>query len=643
VAPTISHLTRLDVLAGQPGGPGWVDGTLIAAHFSDPWTLSTDGQGHLYVADGYLIRVIDIAAGNVSTLVGAYGQFGAADGVGSRARLNLPSGLAFDNGQLYVADTENHLLRKVDPATATVSTISGIGPGTTDGNIANALFREPEGLALDGSGNLYIGDTDNNTIRKLALAIGDVTTLAGTPGLIGNTDGAGATARFNKPKAVAVDNAGHLFVVDSVNNEVRLVATDTGTVSTLATFQATPQGLAVDGSDVLASISDHSVVRVTLSGAVTTIAGTSGAKGFVDGVGENARFDSPAGLLNDGAGTLYVVDADNYAVRTIALSSGTVSTLAGAKSAGASDGAGAQARFFNSQGLATDGSTAYVADTNNNTIRKIVVATGEVTTLAGAAGQAGRMDGSFGDARFNQPQGLALDSAAKKLYVADTVNRAIRMVDLGAGTVSTLNFTAAPQSTFGGLDAPTGLALDRGRLFITDYTDDLVLVADLNHIQISTLAGKYKSNFRVDGTGTEAGFYGPTGIAADGHGNLYVAGNQDQSVRKIVISTAVVTTLAGGGSIGRGRSDGVGPDAQFFSPNGLATDGSGDLFVADTGNNTVRHIDIASGTVTTVIGGTTPGVLLGPLPAQLTQPLALALTPSGALLITSENCVLMAH
>ena len=644
LAPTMPlHLSQLDILAGLPGGAGWVDGTLVEAHFSYPLQIAGDGQGHLFVSDENIVREIDLAAGMVTTLAGAYAQYGTTDGPGAQALFNLPGGLAFDGGQLYVADTENALLRKIDVASATVTTVAGSRPGSVDGNVSVALFREPDGIALDPEGNLFIGDTDNDTIRELGLASGTVTTLAGSPLTAGDADGVGAAALFAKPQAVALDGSGQLYVADTNNNRVCKVVTDTGAVSTLATFQATPQGFAIDGTDVLTSLSDHRIVRIAADGTITTLAGAAGVNGFVDGAGADARFNSPTGLLNDGAGTLYVVDADNHVVRSIALATGTVSTFAGAKSAGAADGPADQARFFAPQGLATDGDNVYVADTNNHVIRMITLATGDVTTLAGGAGQSGHADGSFTDARFNQPEGVALDAQTQKLYVADTGNRALRVLDLGAATVSTPALTPASGSSFMGLDAPTGVALDGGMVFVTDYTNDTVVAVDLERWGVSSLAGQYRVAALADGVGPKATFDGPMGIAADGRGNLYVADNFDQSIRKIVIATATVSTLAGGGSLARGRSDGVGPDAQFSAPTGVTANGSGDVFVADTFNNTVRHIDASSGAVTTVVGGATPGVKLGALPGQLTQPLAVALTPAGGILISSENSVLIAH
>jgi sugar lactone lactonase YvrE len=642
---TPSHLTTLDLVAGQPGGPGWVDGTLAAAHFASPWTMARDGNGHLFVADGQMIRTIDMNAGTVTTLVGVFHLVaGGTDGVGPQATFNVPSGLAYANGQLYVTDTENHAIRKIDVKSATSSTIAGqIGsPGAIDAVGTAARFREPEGLAIDSSGNLYIGDTDNDTIRMLALSTGAVTTIAGTAGMAGATDGVGAAARFNKPKGLTLDGKGNVYVIDNVNLSIRKIVLATATVSTLTTFTTPPQGVAVDGADVLVTDGSERVVRVAADGTVTSIAGATGMQGYVDGAPTTARFSTPAGLLNDGAGTLYVVDNLNAVIRTIALPAGTVGTYAGARSAGSSDGTGTEAHFSSPQGIAADADNAYVADTNNQTIRKVVVATGAVTTLSGVAGQQGHTEGPVAGATFNEPSGVALDGAGHKLYVADANNRCIRLIDLAAGTVSTPTFETAPGAKFYGFNSPVGVAFDRGTLYVADFSNNLVDAIDLGHGLISVLAGHPEVG-AVDGIGAQAGFYGPQSVAADGQGNLYVADNQSQTVRKIVIATATVTTEAGHFSI-PGSNDGAGSDARFSFPTGVAANAVGDLFVSDLLNNTVRHVDLSSDTVTTVIGSTAVwGVRTGPLPAQVTQPTALALLPSGGLLLISENALLLAH
>ena len=248
---TSPRFSKLDALAGQPGGRGFVDGTLSAAHFDDPWTLALGGDGRIYVADGETIRVIDVAGGSVSTLAGVFASIGGTDGVGAQATFNTPSGLAIGGDQLYVADTENHTIRKIDLPSATVTTIGGAfrQPGAVDAVGTAARFQEPEGIALDASGNLYIADTDNNTIRVLALAGGAVTTLAGSAGMTGAVDDVGAAARFAKPKAITLDGGGHLFVADSLNQRVRQVDVTTGTVTTLATLSTVPQGLVVVGGE----------------------------------------------------------------------------------------------------------------------------------------------------------------------------------------------------------------------------------------------------------------------------------------------------------------------------------------------------------------------------------------------------------
>jgi sugar lactone lactonase YvrE len=611
----------------------------------DPWAIRGDGQGHIFVADKNMIRAADLSAGSVTTLAGVFGTVGSTDGAGAQATFNLPSGLAYAGGELYLTDTENHTIRKIDIASTNVTTIAGTPrqPGSADGTGSAAAFHEPEGLALDGTGRFYIGDTDNDTIRAMDVGTLTTSTIAGSPGVTGSSDGTGMSALFYKPKDIAIDGAGNLYVADALNESVRKMVTSSGQVSTLHTFTAVPQGLAVDGTDVLVSLADHSLVRVASDGTATPLAGSPGKPGFVDGPGDAARFNSPSGMWNDGAGTLYVADNLNAVIRTIRLASGTAGTFAGAKSIGSANGTGTQARFAGPQGLVADATNAYVADTGNDVIRKIDLTTHEVTTLAGAVGQAALTDGAARDARFNAPAGLALDGSAHRLYVADTGNRSLRSVDLATGRVTTLGLNSMGDASFEGFDAPTGLALAQGKLFVTDYTDDIVAVVDPQASTVSVFAGQYGAPGLADGAGGAASFYGPQGICTDGRGTLYVADNQADSVRKIDIATATVSTIAGRFTL-PGSSDGTGTTALFDSPLGIAANALGDVFVTDSLNDTVRHIKASTGAVTTVIGSlSVPGVRLGPLPGQLTQPSALALTPSGALLIVSENTVLIAH
>ncbi len=625
-----------------------MDGTLVAAHFQEPWEIVGDGANTLYVADSNVIRAIDRATGAVTTLAGTYGVPGSSDGVGTMATFSLPSGLAFANGLLYLSDTENYTIRQIDVASGAVTTIAGaVGQrGDTDGPVSQALFGEPEGIALDGNGNLYISDTDNNLIRVLDMNTGMVSTVAGGgPNVSALTDGVGLAAAFDKPKAMRIDAAGNLYVADAFNTAVRKVVPATGAVSTLATFQSVPQGLAVDGNDVLVSLQgqsgDNRIVRLGADGTVSTVAGSPTIAGFVDGVGTVARFNSPAGLYEDGSGNLYIADSANFALRKMTVADATVATYAGAQSIGSSDGTGTEARFSAPQGIAADDDMVYVADTGNDTIRAIDLATGKVTTLAGAVGQTGHADGPLLSARFDGPQGLALDTASQMLYVGDMLNRVVRQIDLGQGVVSTLSYSGG--AGFEGLDGPSGLALDDARLFVADSDDDDVVAIDVQKVQISLVAGQNDTPGTADGVGANAAFYTPTGIAADGLGNLYVADNQASTIRKVVVASATVSTIAGNPDMA-GHRDGAGAMSYFAQPFAVTANDLGDLFVSDTNNNVVRHVDLSSDTVTTVIGvPTVPGVKLGPLPAQLTLPSAIALTPAGSLLVVSENSVLIAH
>jgi MBG domain/MBG domain (YGX type)/Immunoglobulin I-set domain/Immunoglobulin domain/NHL repeat/Linear amide C-N hydrolases, choloylglycine hydrolase family len=326
----------------------------------------------------------------VSTLAGQPLTNGSSDGTGSAARFYHLTGVAADNaGNLYVADTDNHTIRKIVASTGVVTTFAGAAgiSGGADGTGTAARFNNPSGVTVDGAGNVYVADTLNHTLRKVT-SIGVVTTLAGSPGVVGSADGTGSAARFQGPQGLAVDSGGNLYVADTNNRTIRKVVSSTG--------------------------------------VVTTVAGLAGNSDSADGLGSLARFNFPSGVAVDSEGNLLVADTENHAIRKI-LPSGSVSTLAGlAGSSGGADGTGSAARFDSPSDVAVDSSgNLYVADTDNHTIRKVVPSTGAVTTLAGLAGTSGIADGLGSAVRFFHPAGIAVDSSSN-LYVADTNNHTIR-------------------------------------------------------------------------------------------------------------------------------------------------------------------------------------------------------------------------
>jgi sugar lactone lactonase YvrE len=597
--------TGLFLVAGSIGGPGWLDGTGATARFWSPASIAADPAGNLYVADeaNHTIRKIT-PAGVVTTLAGTAGVIGSADGSGAAAQFADPRGIAADPaGNLYVADPANNTIRKITPA-GVVTTLAGTAgvTGHADGSGAAAQFNVPSGIAADRAGNLYVADTFNNTIRKIT-ATGVVTTLAGTAGVTGSADGSGAAAQFSFPFGIALDPAGNLYVADTFN---------------------------------------HTIRKITATGVVTTLAGTAGVRGSADGSGAAAQFSFPQGIAADAVGNLYVADEGNGTIRKIT-PAGVVTTLAGTAGViGSADGSGAAAQFNAPAGIAADpAGNLYVTDSANNTIRKIAAA-GVVTTLAGTAGVTGSADGSGAAALFAGPAGIAADSAGN-LYVADAGNDTIRKIT-PAGVVTTLAGTAGVTGSADGSGAaaqfydPAGIAADpAGNLYVADaanYTIRKITAAGV----VTTLAGTARVIGHADGSGAAAQFNVPWGIAADRAGNLYVADSNNGTIRKIT-ATGVVTTLAG--TVGViGHADGSGAAAQFNSPESIAADPAGNLYVADTFNHTIRKIT-AAGVVTTVAGvANQHGIQLGCLPGSLSYPFGVTLADTNSLALTSANSVL---
>jgi len=320
---------------------------------------------------------------NITTLVG--GGSRSADGNGTAAGFDNPSGIAIDaSGNLFVADTFSNTIRKITP-TGTVTTIAGLAgsSGSADGSIGAARFNLPSGIAIDTTGNLYVADSYNFTIRKITPA-GLVTTFAGQTGNPGSADGSGISAQFCFPRGVAVDASGNLFVADSLNYTIR---------------------------------------KITPDGLVTTFAGQAGQQGSIDGTGSAARFFSPDGIAVDAVGNLFV--ADWGTIRKIT-PDGLVTTFAGQPGQpGSIDGTSSAAQFFSPSGIAVDAAgNLFVTDTNICTIWKITPA-GMITMIAGQIGIWGNADGAGSMAQFYFPEGIAVD-AAGSVFIADSGNKVIR-------------------------------------------------------------------------------------------------------------------------------------------------------------------------------------------------------------------------
>ena len=352
----------MTTLAGEGSGQtGYVDGTASAARFRFPAGIAVDAAGNVYVSDegNHVIRKITLG-GVVSTFAGAVVDAdgdgspdgGVADGTGTTARFYAPDGLAFDaSGVLYVLDRGNGRIRKVTPESVVTTWV-----------IVPAGGR---GLAIDGSGNVFVAQ-ESGTILKITPA-GVVTTLAGEQGMRGHVDGVGTAARFEGPHGITVDATGNLYVADRLNSSIRKIAPD-GAASTLAGYnrgsyqdgpalQARfnfPQGSTLDsaGNLYVADTHNHAIRKLTPDGIVITVAGLPGTPGSEDGTGAGARFRLPQDVALDTAGNLYV--AGDYSIRKIN-PAGVVSTFAGTSGQSEHlDGNGKAARFRDPRGIAVD-------------------------------------------------------------------------------------------------------------------------------------------------------------------------------------------------------------------------------------------------------------------------------------------------
>jgi uncharacterized protein (TIGR03437 family) len=449
-------------------------------------------------------------------------------------------------GNLYIADTGNGFIRKVSNGVITTVAGSG-GPGFSgdNGPATNAQLYFPDGVAVDSAGNLYIADSANNRIRKVSN--GMITTVAGngTLGFSGD-NGPATSAELNFPSGIAVDSAGNLYIPEPYNSRIRKVSKGlitsvvgnslNGDSGPASSAQLTAEAVAVDSAGNV-YIADSARIRKVSNGVITTVAG-NGTQGFSgdNGPATSAQLANPLGVAVDSAGSVYIADRNNHRIRKV--SGGVITTVAGNGTPGFSgdNGSATGAQLNYPAGVAVDSAgNLYIADSYNFRIRK--VSGGVITTVAGsgALGLGGGDNGPATSAPLSLASGIAVDSAGN-LYIAEFDRSDVRKVSNGA---------------------------------------------------ITTVAGNGTPGFSGDnGSATSAQLDNPEGVAVDSAGNLYIADWGNNRIR--MVSNGVIATVAGSGTGGFSGDNGLATNALLWSPQGVAVDAAGNLYVAGTGNNRIR-------------------------------------------------------
>jgi len=654
----------IETIAG--GGIGEGESALNALLASPSAVLLTE-EGELLIADtgNHRIRKVD-RDGVITTIVGTgVNGFGGDDGPPDKAQLWSPRGLAFDpNGNLLIADTANHRIRRIErrEEAFVITTIAGTGSagfGGDGGSAKNAQLNNPRGLAVDAAGNIYIADTGNHRIRKID-GSGNISTVAGngTPGFGG--DGEAATsARLNSPVAVAVSPSGDLFIADAGNHRIRKVSG--GTITTVAgtglpmfsgdggpAAQASlnvPMHVIFDsaGNLYVADSGNNRVRKIDPSGVITTVAGTS-VRGFAGDGGSavEARLNMPVALALGADGTLFIADSGNNRVRAVDPQS-RIRTVAGG---GIGDGGDPRQAVLNlPYGVAVDAQGhLYIADTHHHRIRRVIWSqeSPRIETIAGTG-----VSGFNGDerpaveAQLNFPRGLAVD-ALGNLYVADTFNHRVRKIT-PEGMITTVAGTGRAGFSGDGdlavraeLRFPLAVAVDvEGRLYIADAGNNRVRRVDRDGT-ITTIAGTGKRGFEGDdGPAVAAALDTPAALAFDKDGHLLIADMGNHRLRRVDLSSGTIVTIAGKGTPGSGGDGGAAKEAELNMPGGLAVDAEGTIYIADSGNHRVRKIG-SDGNITAVTGTGTAGFggdgTLASA-ATLNFPTGLAIAPDGQLVI----------
>lgn len=623
-------------------------GLATSAELSSPSGVVVDSAGNVFLADysSNVIREVVAATGNIETIAGnGTAGYSGDGGAPTSAELNQPYSVAVDSaGNVYIADYGNNLIREVVAATGKIQTVAGNGTAgySGDGSAAtSAELNEPIGVAVDSAGNLYIADFNNNAIREVVAATGNIQTVAGN-GTAGYTgDGAAATsAQLNGPESVALDSAGNIYIADYSNNVIR---------------------------EVVAATAD-----------IETIAG-KGSAGFSNdgGLATGALLNGPIGVAVSSAGNVYIDDFNNVRIREVVASTGKIYTIAGNGTSvygTAGDGGPAvEARFDAPLGLAVDSlGSVYIADSGNSRVREIsnftafpttaigassatqnvnieLVSAQAVSSIAAAVSQGNKQEYTVGTVTGCNMDGVTVNTAATYCTVPITFSPAwpgARSVPLtvqagsgnlttaltGTGTGPLAVFTPGIIGTYAGngnrgsmgdggfsgdggpatsaeLSVVAGVAVDSaGNVYIVDRDNQRIREVVAATGKIKTIAGNGTAGYNGDNiAATSAELDQPLGVAADGAGNIYIADSLNQRIREVVAATGKIETIAGNGTRGYNGDNIAATAAELNSPAGVAVDSAGNVYIVDTSNTRIREVVAATGYIQTIAGNGTFG------------------------------------
>ena len=626
IADTLYHYVYMfkngviSMVAGT-GVPGFSgdSGPANEAQLNNPKGVAIDNIGNIYISDSNNHRIRKVSIDGKITTIAGTGTGDFVDGDIHTALLHFPSGIALDSsGNIFIADSNNHRIRKIASSNGYISTVAGVGSaGFKDDTVANAQFRYPQGVSVN-KGNLYIADSGNSCIRKSNGA--NVTTIAGslTSGSSGD-DGPANAAQLNYPTAVTIDNKGNIYITDTNNSSIRKITNNIISSINNTDFDS-PTDIIIDSTENL-YIVDFGNQRVCSmqNGVVSSIIPIPISEPSPAPLGETTALVPspnpspnpspfpnpvpaptqalvpfvlpsiiyPTSLVFDNLGNMIFVDHDNQYVYI--LKNGILSILAGTGVAGYNGDniLAKSAQLNNPSGVALDTNTGdiYISDTNNHRIRKITKETGFISTVAGS-GVAGFSDDDDGDAatsaKLNHPIGIVYKDDT--IYFTDTHNNRVRKIY--DDTISTV----AGNGSESILNYPTGIAIDSdNNLYIVDTNNHCIQKYTTS---LSVLAGSGAAGYTNDIDKIKFNY--PTGIAVDANGTIYISDSGNQCIRKITVDTSsiisTISTIGGNNTAGFLGDGGVAVSGQLNWPQGIYLDRYHNVFFTDYDNNSIRVI-----------------------------------------------------